>query len=60
MIYNDSTAVLKIKFGSTAATADYSVQVASQGTFVFPAPMYDGRVDGIWASANGNAYCTEW
>lgn len=59
-IYNDSTAVLYVKFGATASTTSYTVQIASQGYYEFPQPVYTGQVDGIWASANGNARLTSW
>lgn len=60
VVYNDSTAILYLKFGATASTTSYTVQVASQGTYAFPQPTYCGQVDGIWASANGAARTTEW
>lgn len=60
IIYNDSTAILYVKFGATASTSSYTVQVPSQGSYNLPAPAYAGEVDGIWASANGNARVTEW
>ncbi len=60
VVYNDSTAVLYLKFGATASTSSYTVQIASQGYFEFPSPAYGGAVDGIWASANGNARLTSW
>ncbi len=60
VVYNDSTAILYLKFGATASTSSYTVQIASQGYFEFPAPVYGGQVDGIWASANGNARLTSW
>lgn len=60
-VCNDSTQVLKLKFGANAAAGNYTVQVpANGGVFVFPNPVYTGQVDGIWALANGNALCTEW
>lgn len=59
-IFNDSTAVLYIKFGTTASTSDYKTQIAAGSLFEFPTPLYAGRVDGIWASANGNARLTSW
>lgn len=59
-VYNDSTAILYMKFGATASTSSYTVQVASQGYYEFPQPCYNGQVDGIWASANGNARLTSW
>jgi hypothetical protein len=59
-IFNDSTAVLYVKFGVTASATSYTVQIAAGGYFEFPDPLYTGQVDGIWASANGNARITEW
>lgn len=60
IVYNDSTAILYLKYGATASTTDYTVQVPSQGTHTFPQPTYAGQVDGIWASANGAARLTSW
>lgn len=59
-VYNDSTAILYLKFGTTASTTSYTVQIAASGYYEFPQPVYGGRVDGIWASANGSARTTEW
>jgi hypothetical protein len=57
-VHNDSTAILYLKLGATASTTSYTVQVPSQGYYEVPG-LYIGIVDGIWASANGNAYVTE-
>ena len=59
-IFNDSTQVLYVKFGATASTSSYTVQIAAGGYYEFPQPAYSGNVDGIWASANGNARLTSW
>lgn len=59
-IYNDSTAVLYLKFGATASTTSYTVQLAAGQYYEFPQPLYAGQVDGIWASANGAARVTSW
>ncbi len=59
-IWNDSTAVLYVKFGTTASTSSYTVQLAAGAYYEFPQPVFAGRVDGIWASANGNARVTSW
>jgi hypothetical protein len=59
-VYNDSTAVLYLKFGTTASTTSYTVQLAAGAYYEFPQPCFDGRVDGIWASANGSARVTSW
>ena len=58
-IFNDSTRILYIKFGTTASTSDFMVKVLAGGYFEAPLPCYTGRVDGIWDVANGNAYVTE-
>ena len=59
-IYNDSTQVLYVKYGATASSSSYTVQIAASGYYEFPQPVYSGAVDGIWASANGNARLTSW
>lgn len=63
-IFNDSTQILYVKFGVTASTSSYTVQIAASGYYEFPqdsnGKVYDGTVDGIWASANGNARLTEY
>lgn len=57
IIYNDSTQILYVKFGITAANTSYTVQLASGDSLI--EDNYSGRIDGIWVSANGNAYVTE-
>lgn len=59
-IYNDSTAVLYVKFGATASATSFTVQLAAGAYYEFPQPVYAGQVDGIWASANGSARVTSW
>jgi len=61
-VFNESSAILYLAFGGTAASlTDYTVQVAAGGYYEFPSSrFYGGEVRGIWAAANGNARCTEW
>lgn len=59
-VYNDSASVAYLKYGTTASTSSYTVQLAAGAYFEFPQPLYAARVDAIWASANGNARTTEW
>ena len=59
-IFNDSTAVLYIKFGATASTTSFKTQISAGALFEFPQPLYAGQVDGIWASASGFARLTSW
>ena len=58
-VHNNSTQVLYIKFGTTASTTSYTVKVAADGYYEMPANLYTGRVDAVWAAANGYAYVTE-
>ena len=59
-VFNDSTQVLYLKYGTTASSSSYTVQLAAGAYYEFPQPVYSGAVDGIWASANGNARLTSW
>jgi hypothetical protein len=56
VIYNDSTQILYVKYGTTASATDFTWYVGPGMTL--EDELYTGRVDGIWASANGNARCT--
>lgn len=59
-VFNDSTATLYLKFGSSAATNSYSVQIPPASYFEFPGEVpYAGVVTGVWSAASGTAYCTE-
>ncbi len=60
IIVNDSTQILYVKMGATASTTSYSFKLSAGETLELPRPMYTGVVDGIWATANGNAYVTEY
>lgn len=61
MITNDSGAILYLKFGTTASTTSYTVQMPAGSYYEFPANpgLYTGAVDGIWSSATGAARITE-
>lgn len=59
-VWNDSSAILYLKFGATASITSATVAIASQGYYEFPQPVYAGQVDGIWASANGFARTTQY
>ena len=55
---NDSSAVLYLKYGTTASATSYTVQLPAAG-FHRVAFRYTGRIDCIWASSTGNARITE-
>lgn len=58
-VYNESTAILYIKFGTTASATSYTVPVGPNGFWEAPGAVYTGEIDGIWTSANGFARITE-
>lgn len=58
-IFNDSTQVLYAKCGVTASSTSYTVKIAAGGYWETISD-YCGLIDGIWASADGNAYVTEF
>ena len=57
-IYNDSTAILYVKFGTTASTTSFTIKMQPDGYYEIPFG-YTGRIDGIWASATGSARVME-
>ena len=57
-IFNDSTQNLFVKFGATASSSSFAVKM-TPGTYYEVPFNYTGIIDGIWASANGNARITE-
>lgn len=58
-IFNESAAILYVKYGNTASATDYTVQVAAGGYYETPpgAP-YSGLITGILASGTGFAQVT--
>ena len=59
-VYNDSTSIAYMKFGSGASSTSYTVQLAAGAYYEFPQPLYAGLVSIIWVTANGAARITEW
>jgi len=57
-VYNDSTAALYVKLGATASTSSFTIKL-NQGDYYEVPFSYQGIIDGIWASATGNARVTE-
>lgn len=57
--HNDSTAILYVKFGSTASATSYTVKLQPDAYYEMIAPAYTGIITGIWASATGSARMTE-
>lgn len=61
IIYNDSSAILYLKYGATASTSSFTYRVNPFQTLEIKSDaLYLGIIDGIWASdAGGNARVTE-
>lgn len=59
-VWNDSTAVLYLKFGGAASATSCTVKIPADGYYEFPAPVYGGPVEGVWAAATGTARTTQW
>lgn len=56
-VYNDSSAVLYVKYGSVASSTSFTKQL--QAGESFREELYTGIITGIWASATGAARVTE-
>jgi hypothetical protein len=60
VLFNESTQVCYVKFGTTASSTSYTIQVSSNSVLILDqSPIYQGRIDAIWASANGAMQITE-
>lgn len=59
VIYNDSSAILYVKFGSTASSTSFTYYLAPGATLESQPACYTGIITGIWASATGSARTTE-
>ena len=57
VVFNDSSAILYVKYGATASSTDFTHRLEPYDTLI--ENVYTGIVDGIWASATGNARVTE-
>jgi hypothetical protein len=57
-VYNDSVKKLYVKLGSVASLTSYTKQLDADEYWEIPFG-YTGQIDGLWASAQGNAYVTE-
>lgn len=57
-IYNDSSAILYLKLGSTASTTSFTIKMQAESYYEVPF-NYTGIIEGLWASATGNARITE-
>ena len=54
--YNDSSAILYLKEGTTASTTSFTTKLFPEGYYE---TTYSGAIDGIWSSATGAVRITE-
>jgi hypothetical protein len=59
IIFNDSNQSLYVKYGATASTTSFTYLMTPKSTWEMILPIFQGAIDGIWASANGSARITE-
>ncbi len=52
IIQNTSSAILYVKYGTTATTSDFTVLLSQNDILI--EDRYTGRIDGIWATDPGN------
>lgn len=58
-VTNDSTAVLYLAWGPTAATNAYTAKILAGGFYELPRGIvYAGVISGIWSAANGTGMVT--
>jgi len=60
-IFNDSTSVLYLAWGTAPATTNFTAKIPAQGMYELPAMplVYVGPITGVWATADGSARITE-
>lgn len=59
-LFNESTSIAYVKFGVTASTTSYTIQMVPNAFIVLSQwPIYNGEIDAIWLTANGAMQITE-
>jgi hypothetical protein len=60
LVYNDSTAILYLLFGTgTASATNFSEKLFPEDSYELDVPVFTGQLTGVWASATGAARVTE-
>lgn len=60
IVYNDSSASMYLKYGTTASSTSFTDFVPPGARWAMPTgELYTGRIDAIWSSATGTARVTE-
>jgi hypothetical protein len=58
-VYNNSTANLYLKYGTTASATSFSLKLGAGDYLELPYPCFVGRIDGFWDAINGDAMVTD-
>lgn len=58
-LFNNSTQIAYVKFGTTASSTSFSIKMVAGAFYESPLNYYSGRIDAIWASADGSMEVTE-
>jgi hypothetical protein len=60
IVFNDSTSILYISYGtSTTSATSFSVRVAAGAVYLLDVPLYNGAMTGMWSAVNGAARVTD-
>jgi hypothetical protein len=59
-VYNASSAVCYVTYGTVSSSTLYTLQVPANTYFEFPIPTFGGVVTAVWAAVNGTAYTSQW
>lgn len=59
IFWNDSTAVVLIKFGTGAGLTSFTWKIGPQSGYELPMPVYVGDLTAVWESVNGAMQITE-
>lgn len=59
ILWNDSNAVVLIKFGPTASTSSFTWKIGPQSGYELPLPVFVGIISAVWETANGAMQITE-
>ena len=59
-IYNSSTAICYLTFGTVSSTTAYTTQIPATTNYSFPVPAYSGAVTAVWSATNGSAATSQW
>lgn len=56
LVWNESTSILYLFYGTTASASRYSVQIAPGGFWEMPRNQWGGKIDCVWGTSGaGNA-----